>query len=144
MIILQDHREKKGHHTAVEKYLKEQGYSLLRVRLNVGDYMFPNGTKSVDLKKNLEELASDLHKDRLAYNKKYKKCYQDKIQLFVLVEEKVNSLDEIARWKSKHSRINGAYLLEMIHTIKVSYGVRFVFCSPKETAQMLLHILKGE
>lgn len=143
MIILQDHREKKGQHNLVESTLKEKGYSLKRVRLNVGDYMFPNGKVSVDLKSGgVEELASDLYRDKLAFNKKYKKCLQDGIKLIVLVEEEIKSMQDLVNWKSKHSRINGSYLVEMIHTIKVSYGVRFVFCSPNKTPLRLLELLK--
>lgn len=142
MIILQDCREKKGQHNLVESALKEKGYSLKRVRLNVGDYMFPNGKTSIDLKKNCDELASDLYRDKLAFNKKYKKCLQDGIKLIVLVEEEIKSMQDLVNWKSKHSRINGSYLVEMIHTIKVSYGVRFVFCSPNKTPLRLLELLK--
>lgn len=144
MVILQDHREKVGQHDLVESELKSQGYTLHRVRLNVGDYMFPNGKISVDLKKDCEELASDLHRDKLALNKKYKKCLQDGIKLVVLVEEEMPTLNDLLSWKSKHSRINGAYLFEMMRAVKLSYGVRFAFCSPKKTAQTLLKELKGE
>lgn len=141
LIILQDHREKKGKHDLVEQYLKQQGITLRRVRLNVGDYMFPNGEISCDLKKDCEELASDLYRDKLAFNKKYKKCLKDGIQLIVLVEEKVNNLNELVAWKSKHSRINGRLLLDMIHTIQVSYGVKFVFCDKNDTPIKLLELL---
>lgn len=143
MIILQDCREKKGQHDLVESELKKQGYTLRRVRLNVGDYMFPNGKTSIDLKSGgVEELASDLHRDKLALNKKYKKCLKDGIKLIVLIEQPIKDINDLLKWKSKHSRINGSYLVEMIHTIKVSYGVRFVFCSPQKTAQKLLELLE--
>lgn len=144
MVILQDHREKKDQHDLVECYLKDMGYTLQRVRLNVGDYMFPNGTISVDLKKDLEELASDLYRDKKDFNKKYKKCLQDGIKLVVLVEERLNGTDNLISWKSKHSNINGRYLLELIHEVKISYGVRFVFCDKEKTGEILLKILKVE
>lgn len=106
--------------------------------------MLPQGTIAVDTKQSISELASDLYLDKLAFNKKYKKCLKDGIKLVVLVEEEVASLEDLRKWESYHSRLNGSILLEMIHTIKVSYGVRFVFCSPKKTAQTLLSILQGE
>ena len=141
LTILQDHREKKGKHDLVEQYLKQQGITLRRVRLNVGDYMFPNGKVSCDLKKDCEELASDLYRDKLAFNKKYKKCLKDGIKLIVLVEEPIKDLTELVAWKSKHSRINGRFLLDMIHTIQVSYGVKFVFCDKNDTPIKLLELL---
>ena len=141
MEILQDHREKKGQHDLVEQYLKQQGIVLRRVRLNVGDYMFPNGKVSIDLKKDLDELASDLYRDKKEFNKKYKKCLQDGIKLIVLVEERVLNLNDLVKWKSAHSRLNGRYLLDMIHTIQVSYGVKFMFCGKKETGKKILELL---
>ncbi len=144
MLILQDHREKHGHHTELEEYLKQQGYTIKRVRLEVGDYMFPNGKVSVDLKGGgLEELASDLHRDKLSFNKKYKKCLKYGIELIVLVEEWVDSINTLSVWKSSHSRITGRYLVDLIHDIQVSYGVRFVFCDKKNTGETLIKLLKG-
>ena len=66
---------------------------------------------------------------------------KDGIKLIVLVEEKVNNLNKLVAWKSKHSRINGRLLLDMIHTIQVSYGVKFVFCDKNDTPIKLLELL---
>lgn len=144
MIILQDHREKVGKHRLVESYLKQQGYTLHRVRLNVGDYMFPNGKVSIDVKQNIEEMAIDLHRDKLALNKKYKKCFHDEIQLVVLVEEYIKDIDTLKNWQSSYSKINGRYTLELMRTIKLSYGVRFEFVDKRNAPKRLLEILKGE
>ena len=143
MILIEDSRNKIGKHNNIFKYCKEHGIEIQRKVLNVGDYMLPQGTTAVDTKADIEELASDLHRDKLALNKKYKKCLKDGIKLIVLVEEKVNNLNELVAWKSKHSRINGRLLLDMIHTIQVSYGVKFVFCDKKNTGETLLKLLKG-
>ena len=79
MIIIQDFREKKGHHREIEKYCETNGIVIHRMSLDVGDYMlgdytagryFPIGKVSVDTKQDLEELASDLHRDKLEFNKK--------------------------------------------------------------------------
>ena len=144
MEILQDCREKRNQHDIVEWYLKQQGITLRRVRLNVGDYMFPNGKVSIDLKKDLEELASDLFRDSKEFNKKYKKCLADGIKLIVLVEQKIEKVGELITWKSSHSKMTGRYLLELIHNIQVSYGVKFMFCDKHETGGLILKILKGE
>ena len=143
MEILQDCREKKNQHDLVEFYLREQGITLRRVRLEVGDYMFPRGRVSVDLKKDCEELASDLYRDKKEFNKKYKKCLNYNIKLFVLVEQPMNKMVDLISWKSTHSKMDGMFLLEMIHNIQISYGVRFVFCEKEKTGEILLKILKG-
>ena len=128
-------------HLNIEKYCEENGIQLKRVRLNVGDYMFPNGKVSVDLKRDLSELASDLHRDRLEFNKKYKKCYHDNIKLIVLVEQPITKMSEILSWESKHSRISGKYLFDMMYDLKISYGIEFKFCSRNETASVVMDLL---
>jgi ERCC4-type nuclease len=143
MIILQDHREKIGKHNNVEQYFDKQGIVRHRCRLEVGDYMFPNGKVSVDLKSGgLEELANDLYRDKKDLNKKYKKCFHNGIKLIVLIEEDINSMEELLEWKSKHSKINGRFLVYLIHTLQISYGIRFIFCNPQDTGAKILELLK--
>lgn len=141
MILIEDTRQHKNKHLNIHRYCQDNNIEIQRKVLNVGDYMLPQGTIAVDTKQSLSELANDLYTDKLAFNKKYKKCLKDGIKLIVLVEEEIKSLNELVKWKSKHSRINGSYLVEMIHTIKVSYGVRFVFCDKKDTPIKLLELL---
>lgn len=142
MIVYEDSRNKKGKHNNIYRYCKDNNIEIQRKVLNVGDYMLPQGTTAVDTKKDILELANDLYRDHKAFNKKYKKCFHDGIKLIVLVEEEIKDLKDLSMWQSTHTRINGRYLIEMIHTIQVSYGVRFVFCSPKKTAQTLFELLK--
>lgn len=153
MIIIQDFREKHGHHNSIEQYCKENNILLYRMKLEVGDYMLgtfqngkyvPIGNISVDTKQDLSELATDLYKDKLAFNKKYRKCYDSKIQLYVLVEQEVKSLQDIVTWSSPHTRVNGRLLLDMIDRLRKSYGVKFVFCPKNQTAQNIINILSNK
>ena len=144
MVLLQDCREKKGHHNSVEWYCEKNNITLRRVRLNVGDYMFDGGKIAVDTKQTLGELANDLYRDRLAFNKKYKKCYKDGIKLIVLVEEKVNNLKDLMAWESKHTKIKGKFLVQMIDDLRLSYGIRFCFCEKRDSGALVVALLKGE
>lgn len=144
MLLLQDHREKHGHHNEIERYCQKNDIEIKRVRLNVGDYMFPNGEISVDTKQSLLELASDLYRDKQALNKKYKKCLQDGIKLVVLVQEPIKSIDELVRWKSQHCKIRGGYLLKLMETVRLSYSVEFVFCSKRNVGKTIIALLNGE
>ena len=153
MIIIQDFREKHGFHEGIEKYCKYNNIQVHRMKLEVGDYMLgtfengkykPIGNRSVDCKQDLSELASDLYKDKIAFNKKYRKCYDNKIQLYVLVEEEVKTLRDIVTWSSPHTRVNGRLLLDMIDRLRKSYGVKFVFCPKSRTAQNIIRILTNE
>lgn len=150
MIIIQDFREKHGFHNEIEEYCKKNSILLYRMKLDVGDYMLgsfedgkykPFGNKSVDTKQDLSELANDLYKDKLQFNKKYRKCYDKKTQLYILVEEPINTLSDILRWQSKYSKLSGKMLLDLIDRVRKSYGVKFVFCDKTRTAQTIIDIL---
>lgn len=155
LIMVQDAREKKSHHDNIEKYCSENNIPIVRKMLTVGDYrlakMIKNGNLdfinniSVDVKGGgLAELATDLYKDKLAFNKKYRKCFDNKIQLYVLVEEEVHSLRDITRWTSPHTKITGRLLLDMIDRLRKSYGIKFVFCAKNQTAKNIIQILTKE
>jgi hypothetical protein len=150
MLIIQDQREKRGHHLAIEQYCKTHEIPLMRKRLEVGDYMLgeiqfgkvvPIGKRSIDTKQDLAELSSDLYRDKTEFNKKYRKCYENGIELYVLVEQEIKSLNDILSWSSPHSKISGKMLYDMIDRVRKSYGVKFVFCRKENVAQTIINIL---
>jgi hypothetical protein len=151
MLIIQDQREKHGHHNNIEEYCKQHDIPIIRKRLEVGDYMLgtiengrvkPIGKRSVDVKSlGASELAKDLYQDKKSFNKKYKKCYEQGIQLYVLVEQEITSLSDILSWSSPHSKISGRMLYDMIDRVRKSYGVKFVFCRKENVAQTIINIL---
>ena len=89
-------------------------------------------------------MAIDAYTDKKSLNKKYRKCYEQGIKLIVLVEEEVKSLQELCSWKSKHTKLTGRELLDMMHTLQVSYGIEFKFCKKENTGEVLVKLLKGE
>ena len=150
MLIIQDCREKCGHHLAIEQYCKTHEIPLIRKRLEVGDYMLgeikcgkvvPIGKRSIDTKAHLQELCGDLYRDKKEFNKKYRKCYEQGIELYVLVEQEIKSLNDILSWSSPHSKISGKMLYDMIDRVRKSYGVKFVFCRKENVAQTIINIL---
>ena len=151
MLIIQDQREKHGHHNNIEQYCKQHDIPIIRKRLEVGDYMLgtiengrvkPIGKRSVDVKSlGASELAKDLYQDKKSFNKKYKKCYEQGIELYVLVEQEIKSLNDILSWSSPHSKISGKMLYDMIDRVRKSYGVKFVFCRKENVAQTIINIL---
>ncbi len=150
MLIIQDQREKHGHHNSIIEYCKTHEIPLIRKRLEVGDYMLgeikcgkvvPIGKRSIDTKAHLSETAMDLYRDKVAFNKKYKKCLDNGIELYVLVEQEIKSLNDILSWSSPHSKISGKMLYDMIDRVRKSYGVKFVFCRKENVAQTIINIL---
>lgn len=154
MLIIQDQRERHGHHNNIEEYCKQHDIPIIRKRLEVGDYMLgtiengrvkPIGKRSVDVKSGaLEETAKDLYQDKVNFNRKYRKCYENGIELYVLVEQEIKSLSDILSWSSPHSKVSGKMLYDMIDRVRKSYGVKFVFCRKENVAQMIIKILQGE
>lgn len=144
MILLQDCRERHGHHCGIENYCREHNITIIRKRLNVGDYMFPDGKIAVDTKQDLAELANDLYRDKLAFNRKYKKSLQDGIKLIVLVEENVQSLKDIVNWRNPHGKVSGRMLLDLIQTVRLSYGCEFKFCDKKNVGENIIALLDGD
>ena len=153
MLIIQDCREKNGHHREIIEYCKSHEIPLIRKRLEVGDYMLgtidngrvkPIGKRSVDVKSlGASELANDLYQDKKSFNKKYRKCLDNGIELYVLVEQEIKSLNDILSWSSPHSKISGKMLYDMIDRVRKSYGVKFVFCRKENVAQTIINILTG-
>lgn len=156
LIMVQDAREKQGKHNNITSYCAKIGLPIVRKILNVGDYRLAEmdekgnitfiNNVSVDVKGvgGLDELANDLYRDKQAFNKKYKKCLQDGIKLIVLVEEPIKSLNELVAWKSKHGKISGRYLLDLINTVRLSYGVEFRFVEKKNVGSEIISLLQAD
>ena len=147
--LYSDTRQQKGKHRNIEEYCKKHNIEMIPVCLPVGDYMLADNTSvSIDTKQDLVELASDLMADKLAFFKKYKKCYEHKIRLIVLVEDdNFLQLEDVCRWQNPHTKnkklaLNGRKLMELMHEVKISYGVEFVFCNKNDTGQKLIELLR--
>ena len=154
LIMVQDAREKKSKHDNIENYCREHNIPIVRKMLDVGDYRLATinnkgqieyiNNRALDTKGGgALELANDLYRDKLQFNKKYKKCYNQGIELYVLVEQEIKSLNDILSWSSPHSKISGRMLYDMIDRVRKSYGVKFVFCKKENVAQTIINILQG-
>ena len=150
MILIEDTRQKKSKHDNIKEYCEKEGIIIYPLTLHTGDYMFgeiengrisPTGNVSVDTKADLVELCADLTKDEIAFNKKYRKCFDDKIKLYVLTEQKVTSLRQLAKWQNPHSSINGRKLIDKIYRLKFMFGIEFLFCDKSETPKKIIDIL---
>lgn len=53
MTLICDTRQQYGKHRNIESYCKKNGITMVRKKCEVGDYMFPSGTISVDTKQDL-------------------------------------------------------------------------------------------
>lgn len=159
MILLEDTRNQVGQHKNVEAYCKRMGIEIVRVCLNVGDYMLDiNGKVSVDTKADILELAKNVcSKDHRRFKAECIRAQEQGIQLVVLVEEAppFGRLDmwEVPRFKTSGmfhnrgdpmTRIDPKTLRKACITMQEKYGVKFRFCSRKQSPARIIKYLKGE
>lgn len=141
-----DTREQKNAH--VKAYFDRHGIPYIEKKLETGDYMIEGGAVSIDRKRTLDELSTNLTnpQDKKRFMREVKRAREHGIQLVVLCEHggKIKCLQDVAGWQSEYSPVTGRALLDRMYKLSVSYGVRFEFCSKRSTGKRIVEILEGE
>ena len=168
MLILIDTRQQEGKHDTKERWFAAHGVELRRTKLYVGDYTLPTDQSiCIDTKKDIQELVSDIcGKDHKRFRAECERAKEAGIQLIVLVENRggkvgrgemynttIRSLNELHKWsnprlfimqgkKQKYPRATrGVTLMKACMTMEQKYGVKFMFCTPEESAQKIVELL---
>lgn len=145
-MYLFDSREKKNEH--IKAYFDRHGLLYRVQKLDVGDYMVEGGSVSVDRKRNLTELSSNLmnRQDRARFWKEIRRAADAGIKLIVLCEHggKIKSISDVVGWRSEFTPVTGIDLAKAIYRCHVSYGVEFVFCDKRSTGRMIVELLEGK
>lgn len=162
MIIQQDTRQKKQHHIRKEKWFAEKGIKIINSKLLVGDYMIPSdGSVSVDTKKDISELYSNLIQQHNRFRAELSLAEELGIQLYILVENEdgISEIKDILKWRNPQyfmylkrqrqgvkckSPVSNQQLMKMLFTMEKKYGVKFLFCKPYESAEIILRLLTHE
>lgn len=107
--------------------------------LDFGDYVREGSNVSVDTKKDMQELAQDLGKDHKRFVRELERAQQAGYRLIVLIEERpsYNDRNKIYSWKPRFGKMRGKTIVLMMNTLEEKYGVRFQFCSKKDTARLI-------
>lgn len=130
----------------LKAYFRRHGIEYRVEALDVGDYMLEGGRISVDRKQNLEELAKNLTNkaDHVRFMREVRRAYAARITLIVLIEHRgIKGTNDVLRWRSKHSPVTGVALVREMFRIRMSYGVKFLFCDKLSTGRMIMEILQG-
>ena len=158
LVLLEDSRQQAGKHKNIAAYCKRMGIELVRQKLDVGDYMIPDGTISVDTKQDIMELCKDImSSDHRRFRDECIRAQKNGIQLVILIEEyppygKVD-LWEVPRWQSSNewhrygdpmTLVDPKSLRKAMITMMQKYGVKFVFCTRRQSPARVIKILKGE
>lgn len=163
MVLLEDTRNQVGKHKNIEDYCRRNGIQIVRKCLSVGDYMLsedgvnPIGDITVDTKMDLLELSKDImSNDHRRFRQECIRARDMGIQLVILVEEyppygKVD-LWEVPRWQSSNkwhrygdpmTLVKPSQLRRAMLTMMKKYGVRFMFCTRRQSPARVIKILKG-
>ena len=159
MIIQQDTRQKLKHHTLKEKWFEDHGIKVVHSKCIVGDYIIPSdGSISVDTKKDIGELYSDLIQQHNRFKAECELAQEIGIKLYILVEnnDNVTCINDIIKWKNpqyfvwlKRQRqgvkckapASNQQLLKIMYSMERKYDMTFLFCRPMESAEKIVKLL---
>lgn len=149
MHIIEDTAQKSGMHEIKHSHFEQMGVHLIRNKLPFGDYILPPKI-SVDTKRDMEEIAMDIGTDHKRFKNECVKARDAGCQLYILVEntEGITCVDDVHKWVNPNliyrpKSISGERLQKAMHTMTERYGVIFEFCTPEQSAQRIIEILKG-
>jgi len=157
--LWEDVNQKPGHHAEKNAWWSGEGVHVIRNKLAYGDYILAPPVV-VDTKRDLYELAYDLHNDHDRFREAAIKARDNESVLVILTEndEGVACLADLADWieskahfttrKAKSGgrvkrRYVGTQMYKTCSTMTRKYGLRFEFCTPQEAGARVLSILKG-
>lgn len=148
--IIEDTRQKTNHHEVKHTCLNKMGVEILRCALPFGDYSYPP-LIAVDTKENIEEIAANIVGDHARFKAECMKAKLAGCHLYILVETEWNirKIEDMQAWINPRSKfssksVSGERLMKAMKTMETRYGVKFMFCSPEESAEMIIKILNGE
>lgn len=148
----------------MEAYCKRNGIILVRQKLDVGDYMLsedgrnPIGRVSVDTKADILELCHNvMSSDHRRFKSECIRASELGISLVILIEE-VPPFGRLDMWEVPRFRSSGRYhrygdlmtrvepsaLRKACITMQEKYGVRFRFCTRRQSPARIIKYLKGE
>lgn len=144
-----DTREKIHKKRHILDYFANNNIGVEITKLDVGDYCIKGDESiSIDTKRNLMELATNMFCDRIRFEKECIRAKNKGIKLIILIEEKFDK-EKLLKWRPKEN-INGKRFLnvygwqvynEMKRYSQV-FGVKFRFCHKLTTGNMIIKLLK--
>lgn len=151
MIIIQDTREKIGHKNHILKYFERHNISVIRKKLNVGDYAIQNFENMVviDTKQDLIEFANNLFSDNVRFEKECIRAKNNGILLIFLIEQKIDTKEKLLKWHSpkdingkRFLNIQGWQIYKEMQKYSSLFGCKFRFCHKNRTGKMIVELLE--
>lgn len=161
--IIEDTRNKIGRHAIKNDWWAAHGVSVVRRKLDFGDYMTEGSNVSIDTKKDVQELAGNLGRENDRFARECDRARDAGYRLIVLIEEleAYNDREKVKLWTSRVCRtcrkcdphktktckarrfkpINGERIAKSMTTFEMDHGVRFMFCKREDTAATICRLL---
>lgn len=152
--LIEDTRNKPGHHELKHARWEAIGQPTVRSKLAFGDYALVPPV-SVDTKNSIQELAMDITREHERFRSECEGARDAGCRLVVLVENEdgVRDLDGLRKWREPEAsfrrrrakmRYCGSRIAAACETMRERYGVEFAFCAPEDAADFVLDILGRE
>ena len=149
MVFIHDTRDKATKHRNVDEYLESQGHKIIRSKLFVGDVSLLNDqSTSIDLKRNLQEVASNVGQDHARFKRELERAQEYGIKLVFLVEHGggIRTLDDVPNWNNPRLKdhplaLSGERLHKIMLTMANRYGIEWQFCDKRCTGKRIIEIL---
>ena len=150
LTIIEDTAQKKGEHEIKHSHFEQMGVHIIRNKLPYGDYIL-SPSISVDTKRNMEEIANNISKDHVRFKNECIKAREAGCKLIILIENTygIKSIDDVHTWINpdlvyRPKAITGQRLEKAMKTMTERYGVEFKFCTPEDSAKMIIKLLGGD
>lgn len=146
MILVEDTRNQIGKHKQLNSDLESKGVKVIRSKLYVGDYArLDKQDIAIDTKKDWVEIAGNIcGKQHERFRNECLRAKSVGIRLIILVEEQIG----VEQWESPLNRqkkaltqVKGETLAKAMRTMTEKYGVEFMNCDKKDTAEIILKLL---
>lgn len=142
-MIIVDSREKKNQH--ILDYFDRTGEEYQIRALSTGDYMLDSSPGiTIDRKRDLQELAGNICTADHRFWREARRSHEQGLKMIVLIEDnRIQSMNEVPKWKSKYSKVTGRMLYNEMFRIHVAYQIEFLFCDRQSTGKRILEILRN-
>jgi len=146
MAIICDTREK-ANQKVIEYFMSREIPFVVR-KLDTGDYMDSERMDiTIDRKKDLNELMTNMcSPDSSRFWREIRRSKEENIRFIILCEHggQYKSIKDVARFRSKYSRVTGRQLMDKMYKAHISYGVEFLFCDKRQTGKRIVELLRGD
>lgn len=159
-VIKVDTRQQAGKHSEKHGWLVAHGITLVRQKLDSGDYQTDGSNVTVDTKQHMDELAQNLTREHGRFARECDRAAKDGFRLVVLVEEATDPWE----WTNSRCRTcpvrvrlcchprqrgeacarygtakpaQGNTLAKTMRSMSTKHGVVFDFCAKSETGRKI-------